>query len=202
MPPPTSERAGAHAQSVAERLGLAAADIDVLRALAAEGPMAVGRIGELTTLTTGATTRMVDRLEQAGYVQRVPDPADRRRVIVAPMPEQVPRITAAFDPIDEAAREVLADYAPAALADVLGYLEACLAVLHEAAQAGREPSAAVSADGTGSVAAPVASATAGRLVFVTGAPRVNITADATLGAELYRADSPAPSPARGSATAS
>ena len=46
--------------------------------------MPVGRLGELTALTTGATTRMVDRLEQAGYVRRVPDPADRRRVIVEP----------------------------------------------------------------------------------------------------------------------
>ena len=42
--------------------------------------MTVGRIGELTGLTTGATTRLVDRLEQAGFVRRVADPADRRRV--------------------------------------------------------------------------------------------------------------------------
>jgi DNA-binding MarR family transcriptional regulator len=179
---------GAHSQAVAGRLGLAAADVDVLRALAAEGPMAVGRIGELTSLTTGATTRMVDRLEQAGYVRRVPDPADRRRVIVAPVPERVAQVTAAFDPIDEAARDVLADHAPDALRDVLGYLEACLAALREAAGTAREPGSAADAPaGAGAVAAPVASATAGRLVFVTGAPRVNITADAGLGAELYRA---------------
>nr|WP_279389659.1 MarR family transcriptional regulator [Pseudonocardia endophytica] len=30
----------------------------------------------------GAATRMIDRLERAGRVRRVPDPADRRRVLV------------------------------------------------------------------------------------------------------------------------
>ena len=72
----------AYAQGVAERHGLAATDVEVLRLLATEGAMPVGRVGELTALTTGATTRLIDRLEQAGFVRRLPDPADRRRVIV------------------------------------------------------------------------------------------------------------------------
>ena len=38
---------------------------------------------------------MIDRLEQAGYVRRVPDPADRRRVIVEVVPEKI-----AADPVD------------------------------------------------------------------------------------------------------
>ena len=178
---------GAHAQAVAERLGLAATDVDVLQALALEGPLPVGRLGELTSLTTGAATRMVDRLEQAGYVRRVPDPADRRRVIVAPVAERVAVVMGAFDPIDQAARDVLADYGPEALSDVRAYLESCLEALRGAA------APVVDADGEavqtsgGTVAAPVASAIAGRLVFVTGAPKVSISSDASLGADLYRA---------------
>ena len=178
---------GAHAQAVAERLGLAATDVDVLQALALEGSLAVGRLGELTSLTTGATTRMVDRLEQAGYVRRVPDPADRRRVIVAPVAERVAAVMGAFDPIDQAARDVLSDYGPDALADVRAYLEACLTALRGAAgPAGEQSRADVQGDG-GAVVAPVASATAGRLVFVTGAPKVTISSDAALGPDLYRA---------------
>ena len=38
----------------------------------------VGRLAELTGLTTGSATRMVDRLEQAGYVDGS-GPGDRRR---------------------------------------------------------------------------------------------------------------------------
>ena len=167
---------GSHTAGVAERLGLAATDVDVLRLLADEGAMPVGRIGELTTLTTGATTRLIDRLEQAGYVRREPDPADRRRVIVAPVPERVALVTAAFDPIDEAIRDALADHSPDALADVHAYLDACLAALRSGSPAsvdGAGPS-----DG-GAVNAPIASATAGRLVFVTGAPHVTIRSDPT-----------------------
>lgn len=33
-------------------------------------------------MTTGAMTAVLDRLEKAGYVQRVDDPVDRRRVLV------------------------------------------------------------------------------------------------------------------------
>ena len=175
---------GSYTAGVAERLGLATTDVDVLRLLADEGAMPVGRIGELTTLTTGATTRLIDRLEQAGYVRRAPDPADRRRVIVAPVPERVAVVTAAFEPIDEAIRDALADHAPDALADVLAYLDACLAALRSSSPTPAD--AGGTAEG-GAVNAPIASATAGRLVFVTGAPHVTIGSDPTLGAELYRA---------------
>ena len=40
-------------------------------------------------LTTGAVTRVIDRLEQAGYVRRTTDPADRRRVVIEVVPERV-----------------------------------------------------------------------------------------------------------------
>jgi DNA-binding MarR family transcriptional regulator len=52
--------------------------------------MPAGRLAELTGLTTGAVTTLIDRLEDAGLASREPDPADRRRVIVrslAPPPE-------------------------------------------------------------------------------------------------------------------
>jgi MarR family transcriptional regulator, organic hydroperoxide resistance regulator len=56
------------------------------------GSVPAGEIGERTGLTTGAVTRMVDRLEQTGYVRREPDAADRRRVLVSPVPDQVAKI--------------------------------------------------------------------------------------------------------------
>jgi DNA-binding MarR family transcriptional regulator len=48
------------------------------------GPSPAGRIAELTGLTTGAVTGVIDRLEHAGFAQRAPDPSDRRKVIVKP----------------------------------------------------------------------------------------------------------------------
>src|SRR5450755_2476708 len=76
-------------QAVADRLGLAVTDAEALEQLAAMGRATAGQIAELTGLTTGAATRMIDRLEQSGFVRRGADPADRRRVIVEPILERV-----------------------------------------------------------------------------------------------------------------
>ena len=175
----------AYAQGVAERHGLAATDVEVLRLLASEGAMPVGRVGELTALTTGATTRLIDRLEQAGFVRRVPDPADRRRVIVEAAADRATAVQQAFDPVDAAATLALGTLDDAALAGVHAYLSACVAALRvrpaDDAATDRPASARASAG------AQIASATAGRLVFVTGAPNVTIGGSADLGTELYRA---------------
>ena len=73
-------------QTVAIRFGLSESDIQTIEALVEMGASTAGRLSELTGLTSGAVTRVVDRLERAGYVRRVPDPADRRRVFVEVVP--------------------------------------------------------------------------------------------------------------------
>jgi DNA-binding MarR family transcriptional regulator len=52
-----------------------------------EGSVTAGRLAELTGLTTGAITTVIDRLERAGLARRVRDPGDRRRVLVEVAPE-------------------------------------------------------------------------------------------------------------------
>ncbi|MEW1908288.1 MarR family transcriptional regulator [Kitasatospora sp. NPDC085895] len=44
-------------------------------------------LAEGLTLTSGGTTRLVDRMEQAGLVRRAPSPADRRITLVGATPE-------------------------------------------------------------------------------------------------------------------
>ncbi|MEU6141619.1 MarR family winged helix-turn-helix transcriptional regulator [Streptomyces sp. NPDC047081] len=77
-------------QAVADHLGLHPTDLQCLNLLTLEGaPVTTGRIAELTGLTTGSATRLVDRLEKAGYVVRERDAADRRKVLVATVPEKI-----------------------------------------------------------------------------------------------------------------
>ncbi len=77
-------------QAVADHLNLHPTDLQCVNLLSLEdGPVTIGRIGELTGLTTGSATRLVDRLEKAGYVVRERDAADRRRVLVAVVPEKM-----------------------------------------------------------------------------------------------------------------
>ena len=81
-------------QTVAIRFGLSESDVEALEVLLDTGAATAGRLSELMGLTTGAVTRVIDRLEQAGYVRRVPDPADRRRVIVELVPEKMAAVEA------------------------------------------------------------------------------------------------------------
>lgn len=69
-------------QIIADKSGLSPTDLESLGFLEQEGPTTAGRLAQLTGLTTGAVTRMIDRLEAAKYVRRRDDPADRRRVVV------------------------------------------------------------------------------------------------------------------------
>src|SRR5436305_10692075 len=62
-----------------ESVGLSSTDIGSLCLLLLHGPMPAGRLAELTGLTTGAVTGVVDRLERANLVRRELDSTDRRR---------------------------------------------------------------------------------------------------------------------------
>jgi DNA-binding MarR family transcriptional regulator len=68
--------------AVSDLLGLNRTAVVCLDVLDRLGTVTAGRIAVEARLTTGAVTRVLDRLEKARYVRRVADPADRRRVLV------------------------------------------------------------------------------------------------------------------------
>jgi DNA-binding MarR family transcriptional regulator len=63
------------------------------------GQLTAGEISRETGLTSGAVTAMLDRLEQAGYVRRLRDPADRRRVLVELTDKARERAAEVFGPL-------------------------------------------------------------------------------------------------------
>jgi DNA-binding MarR family transcriptional regulator len=72
---------------VCRLLGVNRTDARCLDILHQHGSMSAGDLAEASRLTTGAITAVVDRLDRAGYAQRVPDPSDRRRVLVELTPQ-------------------------------------------------------------------------------------------------------------------
>ena len=66
----------------AEAIGLHPTDLYALNLLELDAPLSAGALADRTGLSTGATTRLVDRLEKAGHVRRTPDPSDRRRILI------------------------------------------------------------------------------------------------------------------------
>ncbi|HET6624881.1 MAG TPA: MarR family transcriptional regulator [Nocardioidaceae bacterium] len=82
--------------AMAERLGLGPSDHKCLDLLLQHDGLTGSRLAAITGLTTGAITGVVNRLEQAGYVQRRPDPTDRRRQLLQPVPKRVADVRALF----------------------------------------------------------------------------------------------------------
>jgi DNA-binding MarR family transcriptional regulator len=68
--------------ALARRAGISATDLDALEHLEADGPLTQRDLGQRLSLTSGAVTMLVDRLERAGWVHRRPHPADRRYVLI------------------------------------------------------------------------------------------------------------------------
>jgi DNA-binding MarR family transcriptional regulator len=63
-------------------LGINRTDARCLDIVDRAGPMTAGALARESGLSTGAVTALIDRLERAGYVSRVRDTEDRRRVLV------------------------------------------------------------------------------------------------------------------------
>ncbi|GAA3049979.1 MarR family winged helix-turn-helix transcriptional regulator [Streptomyces glomeratus] len=105
----------------AEAAGLHTSEWYALSLITLEGSLTSGELASRTGLTTGATTRLIDRLERAGYARRAADPKDRRRVIVEPVPDGLSRIEEVLAPPRRHIAEVLARYTPQERAVLFDY---------------------------------------------------------------------------------
>ncbi|POX56908.1 MarR family transcriptional regulator [Streptomyces sp. Ru71] len=122
-----------HGHASARACELGATDLYALNILQLTGPMSPGELSERTGLTTGPTTRLIDRLEQAGYVRRAPDPEDRRKVIVEPVGNPA-ALDRAMAPARERIGEILAGYTPDQLSVLFDYFTRATRAYHDAAE--------------------------------------------------------------------
>ncbi|CAH0119746.1 hypothetical protein PAE9249_02254 [Paenibacillus sp. CECT 9249] len=112
-------------QLISEKLGLNATDHKCLDFLMRTGPVTAGQLAQLTGLTTGAVTSVIDRLEQAGYVMRDKDPNDRRRVVVKPVPDGSDRISPMFESIAQSTLALLSQYSEQETQLLLDFIRHC-----------------------------------------------------------------------------
>jgi len=175
-------------QTVAIRFGLSESDIETLEQLIDMGATTAGRLSELTGLTSGAVTRVIDRLEQAGYVRRIPDPADRRRVIVEVVPEKVAAVQSMLNRVTSAGAEEIGRYTDAQLALISDFLTRMEQVTKAEATTLRETPEAADDGGLASSehSAPVGALREARLAMRSGLSELRLGAGADP-RELYRA---------------
>ncbi len=107
--------------AVAHQLGLPLTDVQCLGLLTG-GPAAPTRLAERLGLTTGAMTKVLDRLERGGYAHRAPDPADRRRIVVTASAEGLAKVGRRYAPIGEAFARQFASYTDDELRTVLKFM--------------------------------------------------------------------------------
>ncbi|MHB8168398.1 MAG: MarR family winged helix-turn-helix transcriptional regulator [Thermoleophilia bacterium] len=117
-------------QAVADRLGLNPTDHKCLLFLM-DGPRTAGELAGLSGLTTGAITAAVDRLEAAGYVRRVHDARDRRRVLVEIVPETVEGVVKLFAPLGRAMANLESGYSRQQLDLIRDYLDRAGYILYQ-----------------------------------------------------------------------
>src|ERR1700751_4418337 len=98
----TSAQGVLYGQTVADIAGVSGSDLDCMDFLNLEGRMTAGRLAELTGLTTGAITGVVDRLEKAGFVRRERDERDRRKVFIVPGPEKMMQMGPPYERVQPA----------------------------------------------------------------------------------------------------
>jgi DNA-binding MarR family transcriptional regulator len=104
-----------YGQAVANVAGISGSDLECLDFLNLEGRVTAGRLAEVTGLTTGAITGVVDRLEKAGFVRRERDETDRRKVYIVTVPENAARIGRYYVPMQEAMHRLWSTYSEAEL---------------------------------------------------------------------------------------
>ena len=109
-------------QTVADRAGISSSDLECLDFLNLEGRVTAGRLAEVTGLTTGAITGVVDRLEKAGLVRRERDESDRRKVFIATVPENVAKIGRFYEHMQRAVLNDWESYSDAELRLLLRFM--------------------------------------------------------------------------------
>ncbi len=170
-------------QTVAIRFGLSESDIETLEQLMDMGATSAGKLSEITGLTSGAVTRVIDRLEQSGYVRRVPDPTDRRRVIVEVVPERIAAIQSTLGRVSTASAKEIGRYTDAQLELIADFLTRMEQVTREEATALRD---LPDSDGGSRHAAPVGGLERARLYFKGGVNEVLVAGSTDL-QDLYQA---------------
>jgi DNA-binding MarR family transcriptional regulator len=125
---------------LAARLGLSATDLKCFDLLAAsDAPRTASNLAALTGLSPGAITGVADRLEAAGFVERVRDPADRRRWELRPTSARQDDITALFAPLQTALADLCAHYDDDQLDVITGFLAALGHIMDNQIQRLRTP---------------------------------------------------------------
>lgn len=112
-------------QAIAQSFGLNATDTKCMD-LIMQGPggkVTAGWLSEMSGLTTGAITHILDRLEKRGFVERLRDTQDRRKVLVRVRPASIEPLVPRYEAVGKAYMDLVEQYNDKDLQLICEYLE-------------------------------------------------------------------------------
>lgn len=95
--------------------------------------LTIGELGDALDLSSGSVTGLVDRLEHAGHVERVRDPADRRRIHLCVTEGAMDVAVSFFGPWAQRLHAAMEDFSDAELETIARFLEAAVATTQDPA---------------------------------------------------------------------
>lgn len=116
----STETALFHHKAAAKN-GLGITDSKTISTLMQEGPMTAGEIANRLNLTTGAVTSVIDRIEKAGFANRIADPKDRRKVVVKVNAKNLENMGKIYESIGHTFQKVLDGYSTDELQFLVDY---------------------------------------------------------------------------------
>lgn len=123
-------------EAIGRQAGMSGTDHKYLGFLIQKGRMTAGEFADITGLTTGAVTSLVDRFETKKLVQRQPDKNDRRKVIIVP---DTQKIAALLKPLYEDfqtnTEELFATFSSAELKVLQRYLSNSMEIMNRKIEA-------------------------------------------------------------------
>lgn len=107
---------------LAQKLGIGDTELATLMHISLNEEVTPGQLVQATGLSAAAVTRMVDRLVERGFVVRVNDEVDRRRVLIRQTDRWLATIDTVVEPHRRAMRSVIGGLDPDAQRAVMEYM--------------------------------------------------------------------------------
>jgi len=106
-----------------EWAGINATDMECLRLLFLKGVSTPSELARHTGLTSGATTAMLDRLEKVGFIERQPNPDDRRGTLIVPAKSSAEKAASWFESARKAQDQLISSYSESELEIIVDVFE-------------------------------------------------------------------------------
>ena len=112
-------------QAIAQSAGLNATDTKCMDLILSgeQGAVTAGWLSEMSGLTTGAITHILDRLEKRKFIERVRDTSDRRKIFIRIRPESLEPMIPKYEGVGKAYRTLAEDYKDKELELICDYMK-------------------------------------------------------------------------------